>query len=351
MKKLPKYLTTIVFSMGIWGAFLFPNNLKAATIYQQLSDSSADKELSNSCVFIGSFLTNESPGELGTSGVGALVVVRNDSTTQTNTLNLYVSSSTLAANCIGSDWGSNGFPDAGDPIGTSTDDLFLPEDNTLSSGSSYQLAASTIYNVYLKADNTNIFVRTNLGGNFWYGYLTDSLGNSIPIIPGLPGFTDYGIATSSQEIYCDDNFSTSTGLLDNIGASFARGICNVSVFLFVPSSNALSQFQGIASSTRMKIPFSYYYDVQDIFTEASASSSVNMQSFSLNLSTTGVGSTSPMGAILQGNKDLLSTTTINTYLPEGLYDTLMLMARSAIWIGVMFHIYRRIRPTHALNHI
>jgi hypothetical protein len=163
-----------------------------------------------------------------------------------------------------------------------------------------------------------------------------------------PSPTFAGYATTTTAVLCDSVATTSTSWIDATGASISNGLCRVGAFLFVPNQNTLDQWNSLASTTASKIPFSYFYDVQGYFSGSSASSTANFQNFSLNLSSTGVGSTSALAILPQvGNLDLLSTTTITQYMPPGLYDTLFLLMRSAIWIAVMFHFYHRIRPKHA----
>jgi len=60
-----------------------------------------------------------------------------------------------------------------------------------------------------------------------------------------------------------------------------------------------------------------------------------------------VGSTTPWGTVLPSSFTYLASSTISTYVPTPLYNTLFFLMRSAIWIMVLFHIYHRIRPKHA----
>jgi len=238
----------------------------------------------------------------------------------------------------------------------SEDELFTFAIATTSSPGSlltvYQPGVTYYVWVEFALDDADSFIQiaSNLSSNFFYGYLTAGglhSGTDIPILPGLPGYTDVGISTTSQQVYCNSNFSTSTGLLDSLGKSISTGICNVGVFLFVPSQNALSSFATLSSTTQTKIPFSYYYNVKSILQTASSTSG-NFTSIHLNLGgATGVASTTPFAGILNQDFQLLSTSTISTYISPSTYNLLMDLARYAIWIAVMFHVYRRIVPKHA----
>jgi len=211
--------------------------------------------------------------------------------------------------------------------------------------SSNSWEAGKTYYVFTQDSQTtggNYFVRMNLSGSFYSGYITDSIGNSVPISPNIPGFTDVGIATTSQQVWCYGNFSTSTGFMDNIGQAIAIGVCNVGAFLFMPSTGAISQWQELATTTRNKVPFSYVQDIYATFTSLSASSTQNF--FSVVTDLPALGSSTPMGSILPDEIVWLSTTTISTYLPDNIRLAMLAAQRMFIWLGFGFMIYRRIVP-------
>lgn len=164
-----------------------------------------------------------------------------------------------------------------------------------------------------------------------------------------PNFS--GFATSTVAETCDDSFSTTTGFLDSVGASISNGFCRVGAFLFVPNANIITQYANLPASLNTKIPFSYYYDFKAILDGSSASSSSNFTPLAINLGATGVGSSSAYAPVLSGlgNFGFLSTTTIMTYISQSTYDLLFLLMRSAIWIAVLFHIYRRFVPKHVTH--
>jgi len=159
----------------------------------------------------------------------------------------------------------------------------------------------------------------------------------------VPTSTDSGILLSGAQDYCNDAFASSTGL----GSTIANGLCVALGFLFIPSQASLAQYADYPDLMAQVIPFSYYYDVQDIIDGQSASTTENFSALSLDLRGTGVGSTTPWANVLPSSFAYLSSTTIMTYVSPTLYDLLFFLMRSAIWIAVMFHIYRRIVPKHA----
>jgi hypothetical protein len=348
MKKLPLWLS-LVLGAFIWGAFSIP--VDAATIYQQLTDSSGQTVfISNHSTPIASF-TTQSTNLIGTSATtSVLFVLTNNSNSVSIT---YGGNAPQLIICTTN--GSCPSQFASIVLSECVNVTIAPGESRFCGGfvtgsngnTSWSSGTYYIYTDDPHDGGNHAYLQTNLSSDFVYGYLSDQGGNSIPVAPGIPGFTDSGIATTSLQVYCNSNFSTSSGLLDNVGKSVSLGICNVSVFLFVPSQGAISQWQGLATTTRNKIPFSYYYDFRDIVNGSSASSSVNFSPFSIDFSSVDFSSSTSIGSLLPGRVDFLSTTTINRYLPTGMHDTIFVLMRSAIWIGVLFMFYRRIVPEKA----
>jgi len=344
MKKLPKYIALIVSIFGVGGAFLVPN-VFATTIYQQLTDSSQEIGLT-ACPAIGGHqtilaaFTVATPTTISTDSF-FYGPIRNDDGGAQGSLSLQIATTSLF-------WGTNSalvtyvWP----TVPTTTDDNFLEAtynshtDNTLDPGVIYYLRGCH------SGASDRFVLRTNYSSDFVYGYLTTDDTESLSLIPGAPGFTDFGIATTSQQTWCYQNFSTSTGLLDNIGASISTGICNVGVFLFIPSSNAIAQWQSLASSTAEKIPFSYVYEIYSDVSGLVATTTENLPTYEAPLADLTIGSTTSIGNILP-NLTFLSAATIGTYLPAGIHDALFLLARAAIWVFTALILYSRIVPRKA----
>lgn len=203
------------------------------------------------------------------------------------------------------------------------------------------------------------------GGNSWRGFqpyweISDATGlfdgpapaatSSSQVNIGIsPTVQAIGVATTTAAALCTSQNATSTGILDTITNGFGVAMCYAGTLLFVPSQNSVQQFSTLSSSTQSKIPFSYYYDFANILGGSSASSTGNFSVLSVDLRSTGVGSTSPWATVLPTSFTYLASSTIGTYIPKGLYDVLFLLMRSAIWIVVLFHIYHRLRPKHATH--
>lgn len=344
MKKTAHSLALV---FGLLAVFFIALPAHANTIYQQLSDSSKEHTTdTNFCNYMGSFtLASTTNFVVGDAGL----VVGSINNTSLHATGVYLALATSKGNsgCVG--WGtvvgqynSELFDGA-----TSTGDLFM----TMTVTTAFSLNAGTYY-LYmggLNVANTNWKILMNFSEDFVYGYLTaNGTGTSFPISPGLPGFTDYGIATSSQAVYCYQNFASSTGFLDSVGLSISQGFCNVGVFLFVPNSGVLNNFSSLIPVAQTKIPFSYFYDISSIVNGSTASSTQNMTAFSINLAGLDFASSTGMGPILPtGNFDFLSSTTISHFLPVGMHDLLYNMMIAAIWVDVAWLFYRKIVPAKA----
>lgn len=314
-----------------------PFSVHATTVYQQLSDSSSYFSPSGATIQIASFI----PTSSGTFGPDSfLFFVGMIPTPDTGAqFNFYISTTTSTAQGIASF--------ALNPDADSGADQFLEAPVVGGGGGTYE--AGTTYYVLFALSGANApgsQVRTNLSNDFFYGYIVDDGGETIPIAPGIPGFTDVGIATTTQQAYCSTNFATSSGLLDSLGRSISLGFCNVGVFLFVPSSQAMSQWQTLASTSQQKIPFSYFAGFRTLFQQLTATTSSVVPTYAADLHATGIGSTTPIGNTLP-SLTWLSVAAIQTYLPTGIHDALFFLARSAIWLSIALMFYRRIIPKHA----
>lgn len=193
----------------------------------------------------------------------------------------------------------------------------------------------------------NTFTGGDAGQHPYFLLYTGSpLPDNFPIqLPAVVTASAFNATTTQQ--YCNSNFSSSTNPIFQVGNDIAVGICNVGVSLFVPSLDTITSYAKLSSTTQEKIPFSYYFDVKEIYDGSVASSTQNMQSFSINLSAFDSSSSTPMGAILPTNLNFFSTTTINKFLPAGMHDIIYNIMTYAIWVEVMYLIYRRIVPKHA----
>lgn len=146
------------------------------------------------------------------------------------------------------------------------------------------------------------------------------------------------VATSSAAVLCNSSFATSTGFLDSMGSSIANAFCDAGVFLFIPSSQALSQYGDFSSLVQDHFPFSWIDQVQTTWNGLSASSTANMPEYDLQLGDLGIGSSSPMGDLLP-NFTLLSTSTVTKYAPSWFFPSMKGLASVAIILGLVADIF------------
>jgi len=109
--------------------------------------------------------------------------------------------------------------------------------------------------------------------------------------------------------------------------------------MFVPTPASVQQFSDVEPLLAQKLPFSYVFGVQSTWSSLQASSSQNVPEYSINLGALGIGSTTALGNILPNQMDLLSSSTIQKYLPPGVHDTLFGLAEIAIALTAMYGMY------------
>jgi len=299
----------------------------ASTYYQQLSDSSSFYTFS-ACDIVGSFTVSSTTHITSGEDTGLMVasVQQQQSPTDKTGIAIYTG---IACTGFVAEYRST---ELGNASTTPTTDFFL----TLTSISTATLNPSTTYYLALVGVGAplNYKARTNYSEDFMYGYLTaEGTGESLPISPGLPGFTDYGIATSSQAVYCYQNFASSTGFMDSVGLSISQGICNVGVFLFIPSSASIMGWNSNLNSLSSRAPFRWIGQMRTSLEGLTASSTDNYINLTLNFGTT--------TAILGFTQlTVISSTTLSKYYPDSIRtSTRNLIGIVFILLGVSF-IYR-----------
>jgi len=166
----------------------------------------------------------------------------------------------------------------------------------------------------------------------------DIVGNGFQINPTT---ADSGIYLSGAKGFCNDAFASSTG----IGSTISNGFCIALGYLFVPTPDSINQFGDLGLQLQGRIPFSYFYDIQNSFNSQTASSS-SMQSLSISLPD--ISSSTPLGSLYPTNIGILSTTTIDKYLPNNIRVSMLFLASAAIWVSVGFMLYRRIVPKNVI---
>lgn len=132
------------------------------------------------------------------------------------------------------------------------------------------------------------------------------------------------------------------------GNLLSEAFCAAGSFLFIPDPNVLNGFASLASTTLpSKFPFNWFYAVTGAFNSLTASSSANMAVVSIGYSAIDPATSTIFGPILP-DVTLLSSSTINKYMPAGMLNTLLLLEATALWVIVGMFFWRDV-PTWLHN--
>jgi len=348
MKNLLKTcLALCSLTMFFWGGFLLPTT-KALTVYQQLTLNDNYYPVTN---------TSGNSCDSGTELPLAHFIPTQNVDMNAGSSLFFVANSNLASMSPGSiSFVISTSSQRATPTNSSRvtfDSVVIPYDDsdhfliaTTSSApaNSYLFAGLTYYvTPCWTAGSSQPLVRVGFpndgSGQLFYGYIADANGNTVPIVPGISGFTDVGISPTAQQTYCANNFSTSTGLISSIGNDIALGLCNVLVFLVIPSNQAVSQWQSFSSTTATKIPFSYFYELKSLYQSQVATSAPSFVNWTIDFSN---APTTSSYQILPRQITVLSTSTVSTYLSDTQRNLLRNLLAYTIWLSFAYVVYRRV---------
>lgn len=361
MKKLSIGISSIIALIALWGAFLLP------TAFAQTSPSSGDfvfadqGQLGSTTSYDN--LDHQYEVRIGTGWTGTTTgVVIAISTTQLSAPNSFArfdilgwSNSSYSSSV--SDCGYDGELNATGVYSATSSTPFYELNNQLFSGSACTFNPNLYYSIQYVVDgyDSDTGPISIAGIANWIppsGWQVGNFGGSVnnypPFFPMFaivgggfqitPTASSSGILLSNTNIFCNNTFGSSTpGISTDIGIS----MCNVLTYLFVPNNAQLQSMLNLQGLMLSKVPFSYYGQIYSEISGLVASSSTgNIPEYSINFDQIDFSSSTDLGYILpRGNFDLLSSTTINTYIPAGIHDTLYSLAEFAIWVSVVLYIY------------
>jgi len=184
--------------------------------------------------------------------------------------------------------------------------------------------------------------------DFYFQLYTDGTSpidwGAITVAPAIDFDAIVFVATSSSL------FADSTSTLDSIAANcddagnlFSRGLCFAGSYLFIPNPAILNSYAQLPTLMQTKFPFSWIAGVKTEFDSLSASAS--SQSFSVNMTSLGMGSTTAFGNVLP-NITLFSTSTITRFMPSGVWNAIQALMAAALWIALGYDIYSTVRRRH-----
>jgi len=137
------------------------------------------------------------------------------------------------------------------------------------------------------------------------------------------------LSVASSTTHCDS------------GNILSDGFCNVMVYLFVPNPNITNQYAGLVStsspnSLSVRFPFSWMFGVKGLIDNTSASSSMNMVAPEIDFSS-GISTTTPFGNFMP-KLTIFSTSTIQQYLPAGMWQLIYFLMQCSLWLSLLYHI-------------
>jgi len=233
----------------------------------------------------------------------------------------------------------------------------------------FQLPISTTVGVNCATGVGDLFVVFNttksfalLGTNFtdthiWFGsfYSSNVFSDSRPQSTFLPYYimSDTTLspdfltsiteetATSSSLFSGSDATSTLAALAQQCSQqsnAFAEAICVGFSFLFVPAPVTIGQYSNLSPTLQSKFPFSYVVSAVSTWNSLVGSSTANAPKYQYQLGDLGLGSTTPMGNLLP-NIDVLSSTTVQSMFPPGMFAALKALASFAIILTLIADIF------------
>jgi len=367
MKKSPKYLSLIAFAMLILGTFSVPKafaqTIPGSFVFAQQSQIGATSTFHTPTGNLQAIYTvNLGLGYVGTSTEAFVTDEYNTGGTDQQNRAVVVSVlsysdsaySSLVSTCnfftLAQDhsWANTGYhqinPQSGPCVLTPTlyTQIVLTFDSTLAAGGGPY--THTVYgsdSPILPASAT--YTSNNTDDSLFFPQFALT-GNGFQIVPTA---SSTGLLLSGAKEFCNSQFGTSTGGIFGIGTDLANGLCQVAGYMFVPTQDSLQQFAGLPAILGTRAPFSYMYAVVSSFDGLTASTTENMESFSI----TGLGgfaSSSAFASVVPSTIDILSTSTISKYYPDPIRHTMLFLASAAIWFTLILSIYHRIVP-HKLN--
>lgn len=150
-----------------------------------------------------------------------------------------------------------------------------------------------------------------------------------------------GVATSTAEQYCEDNFPFDDSTIITATITYLpNGLCRIASFMFIPPNYSIGQFSLLASSTQQKIPFSYFYDLSELYDSMVGTSSATFTSVDFDISSTSVKNTA-FGAIIP-SVNAFSTTTISTYISPSVLALLRGLMVATLYLGFAYMAFRRV---------
>jgi len=338
MKKLPKYISTLVLTMGVWGAFLVPIAL-AQTSFLLVSQGQSPLQSPTMCAGGGCFDYKIGTGWVGTTTSAIMVASTSPSQSNIWTTAIFGYSdptyTTLVQHCVYQSNSEVGV--AGRVQKQLLNQSVFTGDCVLYGNRYYDLEfeINTAWDPYGTDSNTHPgwTLTSSAGSNFYPSF--SIIGNGFQLSPSI---SSSGINFSAAQQFCNGAFGTSTGGAYGIITDSANSICQVGAYLFVPSTDSVDTFTQIPTSLEGKFPFSWGFGVKDLLTNLTASTSANYPTVTYNFSTS-----TGLSVILSSSSLLIvNPTLIQNLAPDSTWTTIRYLMASILWIAFAYFVYRKV---------
>jgi len=171
-------------------------------------------------------------------------------------------------------------------------------------------------------------------------------------IPRLyPSASTTALDLPTAQSFCGSSeYATSTGFWDSAGQAFSRGICLAFAAVFVPSADSVGQFTSLEPQLQAKVPFSYFYQTYSLLSGLHASTTENLPTLAIDLSTVDIGSSTPLGNLYSPHITVLSTSTISRYFPDDVRHLWLSFLSICLWFMLVMKIYHKVSSGGFVSH-
>jgi len=155
----------------------------------------------------------------------------------------------------------------------------------------------------------------------------------------LASTTQSSLDLSGASVFCNSQFGTTSSIASDFGAA----ICTAVGFLFIPTSQSVTQFESVPANFQSRFPVSWFASVQTLLGSLQASSTANYPSYSYDL--TSVASSSPYaGDILPGGTlGITNPTYIQNLAPDSAWVFIRTLIGYILWISFAYFVYHKVR--------
>ena len=180
-----------------------------------------------------------------------------------------------------------------------------------------------------------LFATTTVRVGYQYGSAR-LIGGDTTAVNQLPfpvGFT----AVSSN--YDNINFPNIGGAISSTTPScvdanfFQNALCAV----FIPSPQSINNFTQLASTTKTKLPFAYFFQIKTLLngiSSTTASTTLPVMTWTLGTSTSPFKPTSVV---------MFSPQTLRTFVPDSVSATIRVVTTAGLWIEFLWYLWHRSR--------